>query len=761
MARRLVVGILLSFLICCGLGRAVTSESNTPQTAGAVGAGDLPLVVWQPSLSYQGQAQFDARLDKPVLFWRAGVPLREVFADLTRQNGVGFDFLAPEADEPRLCVTLYLNPQQPCSLREVMAQLSWVTGCKFAYSEPDTGGKAYHLLWSSVGQGAAEKLAAETAARQEQFRAERQAQQEAQRATTAAALQEARTGLALSQEDAIARYRGVNDALLLNLLDPSRRAALGLLADLPENDVLAAPADGPRGGRGQMVSREWSAWSPEQQTSLKQALGLEQQWPKEGQVYIMMGAGRGGALMAIVRTEGGTEVLGRLSGLLASGSLRRGQEADLRRYLGEPEPPLAGQADQAASAQAQQQAPGRQPGGGRWQQWAQQREQWVQQREQAMAEARALSPEREALLASLTLPAASGDSLWQLQEAVAVATGLDVISDCFWPPRGGFSPPGRGPDSAEPANALDALSAACFDQPQGFGRGFPGFPGGMGGGEDLGQQWGDAGDFLRFRSQRPDIWRAALLPADVQSQLDTWLAPFVAREIRAPSAPAGSNRRTGSSASRGQASAGRSRQGAVPTTQQPQITARRGPDSSPLAGDLEKIGWLASHLNDLQIRLGGAIPYEDPTDPAGARLQALRRATLGQIGFRLPLFRLVGSFTPEQWARLRGDGLRWGYDLTPEQQSFDLSRMVAGAVPENRMQDLVIRLGQSEERTIELPDSTQLTIPAAPAINFTLDGTLVDQIALTSAGGPGGGPGQGFGGRGRGSGPGGRGGRGG
>ncbi len=757
MARRLVVGILLSFLICGGLSRAVTGESNTPQTAGTAGAGDLPLVVWQPSESYQGQAQFDARLDKPVRFWRAGVPLREVFADLTRQTGVGFDFLAPEADEPRLCVTLYLNPQQPCSLREVMAQLSWVTGCKFAYSEPGSRAKAYHLLWSSVGQGAAEKLAAEAAVRQDQFRAERQAQQEAQRATTAAALQEARTGLALSQEEAIARYRGVNDALLLNLLDPSRRAALGLLADLPEGDLLATPAERPRAGRGQMVLRDWSAWSPDQQTSLKQALGLEQKWPEEGQVFIMMGAGRGGTLMAVVATEGGTEVLGRLSGLLASGSLRRGQDADLRRYLGEPEP-----SDRTATAQDQQQAPGRQPGGGRGQQRAQQREQWVQQREQAMAEARALSPEREALLASLTLPAGSGDSLWKLQESVAKATGLDVISDCFRTTRGGFAPPGRGPDSAGPANALDALSAACFGQPPGFGRGSPGFPGGMGGDEDLGQQWGDAGDFLRFRSQRPDIWRAALLPADVQSQLDTWLAPFVPRETGAPSAPGSSGRRTGSSASRGQASAGRSRQGAVPATQQPQTAARRRPDSSPLAGDLEKIGWLASRLNELQIRLGGAIPYEDPSDPAGARLQALRRATLGQIGFRLPLFRLVGSFTPEQWARLRADGLRWGYDLTPEQQSFDLSRMVGGAVPENRMQDLVIRLGQSEERTIELPDSTQLTIPAAPAINFTLDGTLVDQIALTSAGGRGGGPGQGFGGRGgRGSGPGGRGGRGG
>ena len=752
MGRRLVVGILLSLLICSGLGRALVSEPDTAQAGATLAVGDLPLVVWQPGESYQGGSQFDARLDKPVQFWRAGVPLKEVFADLTRQTGVGFDFLAPQADEPRLCVTLYLNPQQPCSLRDMMAQLTWVTGCKFAYSEPGTGARTYQLLWSSVAQGAAEKLAAETAAREEQFRAERQTQREAQRATTAAALQEARAALALSQDDAIARYRGVNDALLLNLLDPSRRAALNLLADLPEDDALGTLADGPRGGRGQLVSREWSAWSPDQQMSLKQALGLEQQWPKEGQVSILIGAGRGGTLMAIVRTEQGTEVLGRLSGLLASGSVRRGQEAQLRGYLGEPAPP-----DQGAPAQGQQQASGQQPGAARRQQQVQQRQQWVQQREQALAEARALSPEREALLASLALPTAgAGDSLWQLQEAAAKATGLDVVSDCFWPPRGGGPPRGRGPGSAEPASALDTLSEACFGQGAGFGRGFPGFPGGIGGGEDLGMQWGDAGAFLRFRTQRPDLWRAAMLPADVQLQLDAWLEPFAAPQTPGRSAQAGSGRRAGP------------RQGAVPATGEPQTIARRGPETSPLAEDLQKTSWLASRLNDLQIRFGGAIPYEDPTEPAGARLQALRRATLDQIGFRLPLFRLMGGLTPKQWARLRGDGLRWGYDLTPEQQSSDLSPMLSRWAPGDRVADVVVRLGQTAERSVQQRDGTTLTIPSAPALQFTLDGVLVGEIAFSSAfgfgpgrGGFGGGPGDGgrggFGG-GRGGGPGGRGG---
>ena len=689
MERRLV-GILLSLLTCSGLGRALAADSNAAPAVPTLAIGDMPLVFWQPGESYQEGSQFDSRLDKPVRLWRAGTPLREVFADLTRQTGVEFDFLAPEKDEPRICVTFYLNPEQPPSLRAVMAQLNWVTGCLFAYTEPRAESRAYHLLWTSVGQGTAGNVAAQAAAWRAQLRAEMDTRRDTQREAAAKALEESKAALALAQEEAIARYRGVNDALLLNLLDPSRRAGLSFLASLPEADAKELVDGG-----AQSISREWSAWSTGQQTVLMQALGLDQQqWPKEGHVSISLRGGRGGALTATVETEQGRRLLGRVAGLLSRGDVRRNQEIALQRYLGEIRTP-----EQETAARQEQQDARRAAQGAR-------REQWSQQRAQAMAATRALDPARESLLSSLTLPDAGSDSsLWQLQEAVAKATRLNVVSDCFWPPRPGFGP--RRSASSQPTNALDAVSAACTSVAQGFGRGFGGVPG-----DDLSVEWGDAGTFLRFRSRRPDLWRAALLPTDVQAQLDRWLEPLLASSNTSPQ-----------------------------------------PGDAPLSGDLEKLSWLAGHLNDLQVLLGGTVPYEDPSDPTGARRQALRRAALQQVALQMPLLRMMATFTPEQWARAGAEGLRWGSDLTPDQQSAALSRMGADAVPENRLNDLVIKLGQTEARTIQQRDGTQRTIPSLPALTLVLDGTVINQIQFSSGwwrGGRGGGPPGGF----RGGGPG-------
>ena len=133
-----------------------------------------------------------------------------------------------------------------------------------------------------------------------------------------------------------------------------------------------------------------------------------------------------------------------------------------------------------------------------------------------------------------------------------------------------------------------------------------------------------------------------------------------------------------------------------------------------------------------------------------------------QIGFRLPLLRLLASFTPEQWARAKADGLRWGYDLTPDQQASDALRGVTGNAPADRVRDIVIKIGQTEPRTFQQRDGTQRTIPPVPTVTFWLDGAQINQLPLAGGfGGFGGGPGGGGpGGRG-GGGPGGRGGAGG
>jgi hypothetical protein len=600
MMRTLVPAVLVSLVICLQLGRTPSAESGQSPAGPLLVIDGLLLTPWEPGESYQGGEQFDSRLEKLVQFWRAAAPLQDVFADLRLQTGVRLDFWPPQADEPRVPVTLYLNPQKPASLREVMAQLSWVTGCVFAYND-GVEGRGYYLLASSTERGAGEKLAAQEQAQREQFRTAWQERQEAERQAALAELEESRAALHLSEGEAIAHYRGSNDALLLNLLDPSRRAALTLLAGLPDDDVKQLFS----GSGG--FSREWSAWSPDQQAFIKQALGPNEDWPGDVTISISVGSrALGGALTASVPEQERRRPLGRATGLLSSGDLRGQDQIALLRLAGEvktPEEETAARQQQREALQAERTA---------------RQEQWAQQREQEMAAGRSLTPARETLLVSLSLSGAeSGSRLWKLQEAVAKATGLHVISDCFWPPR--FRAPGRG-GAAQAGSALDQLSAASasgfsgFAPPAGRGgagsRGGPGGRGGMfgrggdfagGGTEGWGMQWGDAGTFLRFRSQSSAMWRAALLPADVLAQLDAWLEPAVS------------------------------------------ATSRESPErgESPLSGDIERMSWLAGRLDDLQVRLGGEIPYEDPSDQKAARRQELRRATLFQVASRLPLLRLL------------------------------------------------------------------------------------------------------------------------
>ena len=672
MTRGLVVRLLPLLLICLGAVASPAAEERDSSAVSPVTLGDLSLIPWQPSDSYEAHEQFDSRLDATVQLWRAGMPLQELFADLAQQTGVRLDFWPPGTDDARVCVTCYLNPQHSPSLRAVMTQLSWVTGCIFAYRDGPSDRRVYYLLGTSIGQGVAEKLAAQSEAQMEQFRRDWEARREAEGKSAAGALEESRKALVLSREEAIARYRGANDALLLNLLDPSRRAALSLLVDLPEAD-----ADELVRGRFGMVWREWSAWSADQQAVLKQALGLEQKWPKEGKVYVLVGTGQGGTVSAMVQAGQMPSMLGTVTGVLSSGSVSADREMALRRYLGE-----AVTAPQEEAVRKQQQE-------AQEAQWAAWREQRVQQAEQAAREARTLSSARQSLLMALSLsPESASNALWQLQEAVAKATGLNLVSDCFWLPSGQFAGRFFRPRdlASQSTNALDALSAACAGRGGGFG---PGFGGGQS--EDLGLEWGDAGAFLVFRSKRADIWRAAMLPADVQTQLNAWLEPYLG-------SPGGS----------------------------PQT------GDAPLAGDIEKLSWLAGRLNDIQVWLGGTVVYENPADPTASRRQAMRRATLQQLGMALPFFRLMATFTPEQWTRVKAEGLRWGYDLTPDQQSSVGPPMFAGALPEGRLNDVVIQIGKAEAQTIDLPDGTKRTIPPAPALDFMLDGKLISQIRFSS-----------------------------
>lgn len=672
--------LVLLFLIC---GPALAAEP-----ASEVLAGEEASVIWQASQSYEGGAQADPRLDQPVQFWRPGVPLQEVLAELTRQTGVRFAFRDPGRDEPRLCVTLYLNPKEPPSLRAVMVQLAWVMNCSFAYTEPEVGSKTYYLLWSSLGEGAAQRIAAAREAQRAEFRSLRQEQQAVRQRTAAERWAEAKVALALSQDEAVARYRGADDAMLLNLLDPSRRAALSFLATLPEGVVLGLFGEDPG-----PISLEWSSLSADQQAALRQALGEPRPWPADGTLSISINGGRGGrggrggggggAFSVSIQTEEGRQRLGNLPGLFSQGDLRGREAEQLQRLLGEAATP---QQREAARAQREEQ---REAERAAWQQ------EFAQRRAEAEAATRTLSPEREAQLAALTLEA-NASALWQLQEAVAKASGMNVVADCFWPPRGGFGGPLGRPGGGGPAlagSALDQLSRACLGMGGGFGPG-PGL-GGLGGGLDLGTEWSDAGSFLRFRARSPEIWRAALLPGEVLTQLDTWLEPSLAAE-----------------------------------------STSSGAGTSPLGRDLEKLSWLAGRLDELQVGLGGGIPYEDPSDSLAARRQALRRSTLQQVARQMPLLRVTATFTPSQWEQVRGEGLRWS-DLTPDQKA-SAAQMVAGRrVPEERLEEVVLQLGETEARTFQPRGGAEMTIPSAPALKVVLEGEVVEQIPFGGGGGPG------------------------
>src|SRR5574340_1259743 len=181
-------GFVLLLLASCLL---LPLRAHAAETAAASPADDPVLTPWQSGQSYAGDAQGDARLDSPVQLWRAGLPLRQVFDELTRQTGVALDFWPADAPEGRVALTLYLNPKQPPSLRDVMAQLTWVVHSSFAFAEGPAESRTYYFLGTSTGAGVAEKLAADAAARQEQFRTEFQQRRAQEQADASTALEEA------------------------------------------------------------------------------------------------------------------------------------------------------------------------------------------------------------------------------------------------------------------------------------------------------------------------------------------------------------------------------------------------------------------------------------------------------------------------------------------------------------------------------------------------------------------------------------------
>ena len=272
---------VLALICIAGVGLALAAGPQSPPTTTT--ATGPRLLSWLPYETHPGGAQFDARLDTPVNFWRAGLSLKEVFVGVAEQTGVEIQFWPAGDENERVHVNLYLNPDRPPSLRELMAQLAWVTGCTFAYEEGEDADEpwTYYLLSTSVAGGAEERLEEERAEAMAAWQQEWDAFAPS-KAAIAEGIAEYERALARSDRDLIALYSGVNDRLLVTMLEPRRRAAaeFGLGLDAESRGRLLD---------GEWLTLEWDSLSAAQQAALEASLG-SMGWGRGGR-----GGRRGGA----------------------------------------------------------------------------------------------------------------------------------------------------------------------------------------------------------------------------------------------------------------------------------------------------------------------------------------------------------------------------------------------------------------------------------------------------------------------------------
>ncbi len=207
--------------------------------------------------------------------------------------------------------------------------------------------------------------------------------------------------------------------------------------------------------------------------------------------------------------------------------------------------------------------------------------------EQRLSAQRPLSPRAEARLSSLALPEAFDDgcSLWQIQEAVASASGMHVVSDCFWQPRRDLREvvevmyPEEQPEMA--ALLALRLSSLSTVAPERLRYWHPND-------DRAGWEWGDAGSFLRFRHLARDLWRAAFLRETGLRELDGLLEPYVSGAVESADSHI-----------------------AVEVTL-----------------DLRETSRIVCQLDDFQLYHGAQINYGDPFDKTEAYRQEMREEVL-------------------------------------------------------------------------------------------------------------------------------------
>jgi hypothetical protein len=606
--------------------------------AAAHGAAPSPQSL--PDESWPGGRQYDARLERTVKFWGTGVPAADLFASITKQTGVTLAFSPPDDDNARICLNVYLSPKEPPTLRDLMAQISWAMDCAWAV-EGEGEARRYVLLPTDVGVEAVARLKEAQRAMYDEQRREAERVAEELRPRVLARLADLREALKLTRQEAIRRYRGKDDLLLFPLLREPDRAAAQVLTELanpPPEELL----------QGRPHAWQWSELTAEQRAQLRLALQAYQEAvaaagvpasivkpaevPDSAPLVVNAGISHD-ALSLTVRplspdpsqAAGGRPywpylmVRIRLVEGPSEDSLDRLRLAlSICRLLGE---------DTAEAERALERADLAEGGNvGR----------------QRRATARKIEEQRPALRPSTWQALADlpsrfdlhrGYTLWQVQEVAAVASGLNIVSDCFWQP-----PRGLGYQTDEPPSSLlDALRLSTFAW---VPRGALLDASPESATSEPGWEWGDAGTFLRFRSRDRDLMRGAFLPMSVEQILTERLEPYTvgllekleftreeARRARFPHLP-------------------------IP----PRLTV-------PL--DIRESARLALDLTPLQTRWGGVLTYLDPSTPQEAYRQAFRQALLSGLDGRAGLaYRIIGGLDDDAWNSLNRPGLRWGEDFT-------------------------------------------------------------------------------------------------
>jgi len=657
---------LLLAIVMCGALLALGSAGGAAAEAAGL---EVSLVPWVPSESWPGGRQYDPRLERTVGFWGAGMPLRDVFAGVKEQTGVEIGFWPPGDVDERVCVNLYLNPEEPPTLRELMAQLSWVVDCGFGY-DAEEGAARYSLLSTSVGQGAMEKLREERAAAARAREEERLSAWRDLRDRVLAAVEECRSAVGLSQGELVRRYRGQDDILLLALLDPKYRAGMKFALSVPHADLESALSVDPfafcvtesdvnevRTEAPWAQGWKWCELTREQRDAVGVVLDIREEeacWDDARLTDAARGAGHEVRVGLGVSDAGrwvGTEGLGvgmasregpewydvhargvEIPLLLRPGS-RDAAVTDLRirRLLGEDVTHLeiepAEEIEQAEESY--------------WESVVEQdRATALRAAQRAMAEHRALSEGTEGRLAALgaSVPLQTAYSLWQVQEAAAAASGMHVVSDCFWQPEQSIAsmlawfPQGDTPR----LSLLDVLTLAC---------------GSVGGVDPLrpmddewwtaAHEWGDAGEFLRFRSLRRAAWREAFLPEGVLSAADSQLEAALAES----GDPVGAGREVG-----------------VPVS-------------------VRELARMAAMTTEPQQHVGGGVIYGDPADAMNACRQPYLSGLLRQVWEKRGVLGALAALSDEEWRGVEGEGLR---DISVELRQggqraylrFDVVRLV-------------------------------------------------------------------------------------